>query len=485
MEKKVLLINLPSDTIRKPEEHCEIAFLSAYLLSMNIAVDILDAYAELKDLTYCKKYIRNWLKQNSANELYIGISPFVTSYNYFVELTNFIKKCDEKCYLFAGGHFASLNKEYLLEKHKNLDAIIVGEGEISLYELITNAKETNIRGIYKREFIKDFKSRERIVNLDQLPFQTRYLTLQQLEGQPFSITTSRGCYGECSFCGISSFYKTNTYNLKQTYRSAKSVSKEIHELVKKYHINNLKIVDDNFFRNNSNTFLIELIELLSDLNISFRISARPNDITQERAVLLKKMGVAVVAIGVESANEESLQLFNKGIKVESSERAIEHLKNNQITCLANFIMFDPIIDIDGISENCKFVERHIEDSIFHRINSHLWIRATDPVADNLVEQGICQKRGFPYIQCRYKSKDTVKIKKYFDRWCYHNMKTYYANADILMARGIDNNVEAYQNYKKMIRKDVEILRKLIKFSRQESLEHIGQSYIQKCIIEDK
>ena len=206
------------------------------------------------------------------------------------------------------------------------------------------------------------------MNLDQLPFQTRYLTLQQLEGQPFSITTSRGCYGECSFCSISSFYKTNTYNLKQTYRSAKSVSKEIHELVKKYHINNLKIVDDNFFRNNSNTFLIELIELLSDLNISFRISASPNDITQERAVLLKKMGVAVVAIGVESANEESLQLFNKGIKVESSERAIEHLKNNQITCLANFIMFDPIIDIDGISENCKFVERHIEDSIFHRIN---------------------------------------------------------------------------------------------------------------------
>ena len=126
------------------------------------------------------------------------------------------------------------------------------------------------------------------MNLDQLPFQTRYLTLQQLEGQPFSITTSRGCYGECSFCSISSFYKTNTYNLKQTYRSAKSVSKEIHELVKKYHINNLKIVDDNFFRNNSNTFLIELIELLSDLNISFRISARPNDITQERAVLLKK-----------------------------------------------------------------------------------------------------------------------------------------------------------------------------------------------------
>ena len=125
MEKKVLLINLPSDTIRKPEEHCGIAFLSAYLLSMNIAVDILDAYAELKDLTYCKKYIRNWLKQKSANELYIGISPFVTSYNYFVELTNFIKKCDEKCYLFAGGHFASLNKEYLLEKHKNLDAIIV------------------------------------------------------------------------------------------------------------------------------------------------------------------------------------------------------------------------------------------------------------------------------------------------------------------------------------------------------------------------
>ena len=390
MKNKVLLINLPSDSIRKPEEHCGLAFLKAYLELNNVDTDILDAYAKRKDIEYCKNYISLWIKKNSDCNKYIGISPFVTSYEYFIELGKYIKQHFNNCKVFAGGHFATLNKEYVLDNNLWLDAIIVGEGEVSLFEYVRTISDTNIDGVYQRKFKKQYKPRERIINLDELPFQSRYLSTDELEGQPFAITTSRGCYGECSFCSISSFYKTNTIEIKQTFRSAKSVSEEIHNLVKKYKINSIKIVDDNFFRTQSNDFLEQLIEFLLDIKISIRVSARPNDITEKRAELLEKLGVTVVAIGAESAHKESLKLFNKGIEIESSDNAIRFLDDNNITCLVNFIMFNPIIDIDGIEDNCNFIERHIEDCLFHRINSHLWIRSTDPIVETLVLMGLCK-----------------------------------------------------------------------------------------------
>ena len=40
---RVLLINLPGESVRKPEEHCGLAFLKAYLDERDICTDILDA----------------------------------------------------------------------------------------------------------------------------------------------------------------------------------------------------------------------------------------------------------------------------------------------------------------------------------------------------------------------------------------------------------------------------------------------------------
>ena len=235
----VLLINLPGESVRKPEEHCGLAFLKAYLEARDICTDILDAYAKRLSIPECLSYIMEWLKQD--DNCYIGISPFVTSHENFIIVGEYIKRISPSAIVFAGGHYASLNKEYLLRTYGWLDAIIVGEGEISLYEMLTNPFNVNVAGVYRRGLEDKFIKRERIKNLDVLPFQARYLTPNELEGQPFAITTSRGCYGECSFCSISSFYKLNDC-IKQTFRSPQSVSAEIHRLVDDYNISSLKIV---------------------------------------------------------------------------------------------------------------------------------------------------------------------------------------------------------------------------------------------------
>lgn len=476
--KKLLLINLPGDSIRKAEEHCGLALLKAFIKSNNIETDILDAYALNLSLKESLNKIDEWIKRNIGYSLFIGISPFVTSHDSFVAVGEFIKTKDKDVVVFAGGHYASLNREFLKKQCNWLDAIIVGEGEYTLLELLKKGVSENIPGLYIGQ--ENFIVRDRIESLDTLPFQDRYLSLEQLGGQPMTITTSRGCYGECSFCSIASFYKLNG-NIKQTFRSANSVAQEIKTLVEKYNIKSLKIVDDNFFRDNSDDFLEELANKIENLNISIRLSARPNDITENRARLLKKMGVTIIGIGVESADEKSLKFFNKGIDIEYSKRAIEILKKYEITCLINYIMFNPIIDIEGVEKNLNFVEKYKDSSVFHRINSHLWIRSTDPLVEKLVDLGLCDRIGFPYIECRYRNKEVYMIMELFTKWCKCNMNEYYKNADVLMAKGIKGNEKYEKEYRDILYKDIKILRKLIELAKENELEKKGDEFILQCI----
>ena len=146
-------------------------------------------------------------------------------------------------------------------------------------------------------------------------------------------------------------------------------------------------------------------------------------------------------------------------------------------------MFNPIIDIDGLLTNCLFVEKHMSESLFHRINSHLWIRSTDPIVDKLVELRLCERKGFPYIECKYKNTEIVKLRGIFDIWCNSNMKEYYSYADVLMAKGIVGNESVYTEYKRMLKKDIEILKKLILLSKEGRLECDGKKYIEKCMEE--
>ena len=240
-------------------------------------------------------------------------------------------------------------------------------------------------------------------------------------------------------------------------------------------------MDDNFFRDKSDYFLNDLVEKLKDVNITFRLSARPNDITEYRAKKLHELGTTVVGIGAESAHQDSLSLFNKGIDISYSDRAIKYLSDNEITCLVNFIMFNPIIDLDGVWENCCFVEKHMEESLFHRINSHLWIRSTDPIVNKLVDLGLCERKGFPYVECNYKHNEVVAIKEIFDIWCNSNMEEYYSYADVLMANGILGNEDIYIKYKEMLKKDVRILKSLIMMCKEGRLNLEGERYIGECM----
>ncbi|SHF22750.1 Radical SAM superfamily enzyme YgiQ, UPF0313 family [Seinonella peptonophila] len=466
----VTLINLPTSSIRKPAEHSGLASLHAYLTSKGIDASIIDAYANNIDIETCWSLIKRRI--NSHPQMIVGFTPFVTSVNELVVLGERIKKYYPDVFVIVGGHFATFHKEYLLDEFPWLDAVVVGEGEQSLYEYSTSPSD-DTPGVLKRN--TPFIPRPRIRNLDTLPYQTRYISPEKLKDEPLSLVTGRGCYAACTFCSIPTFYRNNS-GPAQSARSVAHLLGEIKTLINKYQKNSFKIVDDNFFRvtDKNDQFLVDLVAEIKklDIDLIFRLSARPNDITEKRAKLLKEMGTNVVAIGGESAHEDSLVLFNKRLTVADSRRAANILKENGITTLMNFITFDPILDISGLKLNLEFIKEHMNFCVFHRINSHLWLRSTDPILQKLLELGLVtgDTNSFPYVPYRYKCSEVYLIKKYFDYYCAKNMRDYYAVVETLMAPNELPTPEKWEKYHEFMIQDTSMLEQLIKNCEEGVLE---------------
>lgn len=459
---KVALINLPSSSVRRGEEHNGLAFLDSFLKSNNVYSKIFDAYAVGATLERLIFELSEWCLKNHNSDLILAISPYVTSYSSLLKLGKEMKNKFSNIKIILGGHFASLHREKFMKELKWLDGIILGEGELTILDLVSKSSWENIPGFYKKE--ENFIKRNRIIELDDLPFQTRYLSKEDLQNQPYSLVTSRGCSGNCSFCSMMSFYSLNKGPI-QSSRSAKNVVDEMKKIIETYNNLAFKIVDDNFFRVNDeeNKFLKDLKCELTKENIAplIRLSARPDDITEERAKLLKDIGVQVLAIGGESSIQKSLDLFNKKITVEITERTISILKKEGIKVLLNFIFFDPTLTIEDLKKNHTFIKKHYKDVILHRINSHLWLRNTDQIVEKLSELGLVEKIDFPYVTYKYLDQKVEKIKILFDEYCNGNMKAYYTIVDPLMAPDSTISETHWKIYKKFVLDDLNILEKII------------------------
>lgn len=466
---KIALINLPGSSVRRGEEHNGLAILHSFLNKKGYSTEIFDAYARGNRIEELIAQVQNWCLNDMESKKIIAISPYVTSYPELVKFGETLKKEFPHIKIILGGHFATLHRSRLIREFNWIDGIIVGEGEYTLLELCQKENWENITGFYNRK--NQFIKRKRIIELDELPFQTRYLSKEELQGQPYSLVTSRGCFGNCSFCSMLSFYSHNEGPI-QTARSAKNVIDEMELLTKKYDVRSFKIVDDNFFRADDieNKFLKELKSEIKKRGLQplIRLSARPDDITEERAKLLKDIGVQVIAIGGESSVEKSLELFNKNITVEITEKSIAILKKHNVKVLLNFIVFDPTLSFENLKQNFEFIKKYSKDVIFHRINSHLWLRNTDPIVKKLMKLGLVNEEGFPYVDYLYSDWKVEKMKNLFDNYCNQNMKFYYSIVDPLMAPNSFIEKNQWELYQEIISEDLLVAEKILNLIEKES-----------------
>ena len=273
--KKVVLVNPPMrpeqvygsivewGSISPPTGLC---YIAAFLREKGYDVCIIDAEALKLDTTGTVEEI---LRQNPDM---VGIACKTLWIVNAHTLAGKLKERIPQIPIVAGGNHVTALPERTLKEFPSFDILIIGEGEHTLLELIeslnTGGTLHNVNGLAFRakDEIHITHPRVRIRNLDDLPFPaydllpdmaTRYTpVLTYVEKLPaFSIVTSRGCPGQCTFCD------RKVFGNRLTTHSPEYILALIKELYHKYGIRYLVFDDDNLLLKKNHLFkLLDLLE---------------------------------------------------------------------------------------------------------------------------------------------------------------------------------------------------------------------------------
>ena len=261
-----------------------------------------------------------------------------------------------------GGHLATFSyQEILRDFHDFIDVIVLGDGEQAIVELAAAvANGTPFRDIRGLALFEDggvvrTAPRPILTDIDSLPFPIL------AEGEawssakvPLFLTTSRGCYGHCSFCRSSHFGE------RWRARDPKNVVDEI-EAAYARGVRTFEMVDDNFLgpgaagKRRAVAIADELLR--RHLDIRFHASCRVNDVDEPTMRTLREAGLISVSLGVESGVPRMLATFNKNVTVAQNLAALELLERLDIPTLAYMIFFDPWSTLAEARENVAFIRR--------------------------------------------------------------------------------------------------------------------------------
>jgi len=197
------------------------------------------------------------------------------------------------------------------------------------------------------------------VNVNKLPFPARHLINDQggnifgnnknyFEGGSAQILTNRGCGCHCSFCAAP---KLNSW---VRLRKIDSVIEEIEQIIEKYNIRQFRIADDNFII--SKNRVLEFCEKVKLLDIAFRISARVKPFTYEMAIALKESGCREISFGIESFDDNVLNMLNKGTNAFHNYKALEICKTVGIKTRMLFMIGTPGQTPETIKINCDAIK---------------------------------------------------------------------------------------------------------------------------------
>ena len=146
----------------------------------------------------------------------VGISVMTPSYPRAIEICEKIKS-KYKVTTVLGGHHVSAVGEEVLKESLSVDFVVIGEGEITLLELIRELESSNphfgkVGGLAWRDkngSVIVNQSRDFIKDIDQLPMPARDIVdMNQYRSHSYidygkksaTMITSRGCPYKCSFC---------------------------------------------------------------------------------------------------------------------------------------------------------------------------------------------------------------------------------------------------------------------------------------------
>lgn len=297
----------------------------------------------LLDLRYDREYqdagvLADYIR-NEIDLLCISI----TWDSQFKEVCDLISELPDEVTTVVGGHKATEEVEYLLERCPNIDFVARGEGEETIREIVDGVPHQDILGLSYRENGTLVHNDNRPLS-DALPavFPDRSLRRHDynwvqngVKVARFTfdtVLTSRGCPYNCKFCTFS----LNPLGQKRKYaeRPIESVIEELEKITADV----VLFSDDNFFTNprRSEKLCDLIIEngIKKTFLVQTRIEIAKHPVLLEKA---EKAGFKVFLMGIESPHDRILEQISKGFTQQQVRDAFKILNKHNFYIHGYFI----------------------------------------------------------------------------------------------------------------------------------------------------
>jgi radical SAM superfamily enzyme YgiQ (UPF0313 family) len=348
---RVLLINPYYPLSETPSPPLGLAYLGAALEQAGVQVKILDyvVYPNRRDT------LGSILKEFKPHVA--GATAVSMTFDHAKQILSDVKTIDPEILTVMGGPHVTFCAQETLETFAELDAVVIGEGEETLVELLRAVECARnfdtISGIAYRVGSKIMTTAKRkwIKNLDTLPLPARHLLplgRYRALGMPITMTTSRGCPYKCIFC-----VGRKMVGAKVRYHSADRVAAELQYLANlKFH--QINIADDLFTANQNHCFAVCEEILKRNLEINWTSFARVDTVSEKLLSKMKAAGCTAVSFGIESANPDILRATKKGISIQQVPDAVRMCLRAGISPYASFILGLPGETPETIKETAAF-----------------------------------------------------------------------------------------------------------------------------------
>ncbi len=333
MVKSVVLVNPPlqlQDRYGKDMKHfggvaepLGLAYIASYLESKNINVRIIDSQADTLTLD---EVVRNIIEHGDD---VVGITMLTPMYGVVKQLCETLKRDYAHGTIVLGGVHCTALPERTLQEISEADIVCIGEGEITLAEIVLSADHElgHIRGICFRQGEKLIKTghREFLNELDALPPPARHmlpikkyhLTASRVGESAYcpTIIVARGCPFSCSYCSHPLGKHFRTHGVKR-------ILHEIHDLIEHYDVFQINIEADTLTVNNEflNSLCNALIESGLHQRVQWTCESRIDTVNEEILELMRRAGYWQISYGVETGSQRLLDRIHKSIQLVDIER---------------------------------------------------------------------------------------------------------------------------------------------------------------------
>lgn len=311
----------------------------------------------------------------------VGLSmQFQHRAHEFLTLARRLRVAGFSGHLTAGGQFPTLADREVLGPDTPLDSVVLHEGEETFPALLAALAEgralDDVSGLALPSAggPRRTEGRRLPADLDAFPYPRRYRGHAKHFNVPFiPLMASRGCWGKCSYCAITSFYRdarAHGGGLALRMRTPQNVAGEMALL---WHAAGGASIfcfhDDNFVLPRVSDTLERVREIRAALDeygvgrIGIVGKARPDTITPELARGLAELGVIRLYVGVENASAHGAADLRRGTQTAHVREALRACREAGIFVCYNLLVFEPESTLADLRENIDFIRAHADHPV--------------------------------------------------------------------------------------------------------------------------